>query len=100
MSDKRRPATIGRGTPVDAVERAASEDLDTRPRMPLLMAPATALRSQAIRLGDGSAGVAVELSNTVVSSTFPMDVRQARAHIDDVERCIVEAQGIPVENLS
>lgn len=68
--------------------------------MPLVIAPATALKVQAIRLGDGTPGVTVELSNTVVTSAFPMDLAQAQAHVDDVQRSMLEAKGIPAENLS
>jgi hypothetical protein len=63
--------------------------------MPLLVVPATSLGCQAIRLGDGSTGVSVTVSNAVVTASFPMDRRQARQHIDDVERALLEAETIP-----
>lgn len=95
MSDKRRPATWTRPEPEDAVEARAAEDLATRPSMPLLVVPGTALQCQAIRLGDGSTGVSVTVSNAVATCSFPMDRRQARQHMDDVERALLEAEAIP-----
>jgi hypothetical protein len=77
------------------VELRAAEDLETRPSMPLLVAPATALQCQAIRLGDGSPGVSVACTNAILTATFPMDRRQVRQHIDDCERALLEAEAIP-----
>jgi hypothetical protein len=95
MSDRRLKPVRGREGPVDDVERRAAEELDTRPSMPLLVAPATSLGCQAVRLGDGSPGVTVTCANAVVTASFPMDRRQARQHIDDIERCLLEAEAIP-----
>lgn len=94
MSDRRVRPISGRVTPRDDVERQARDDLARRPKLPLLMVPGTALRTQSIKLGDGQGGVAVEVSNSIVSATFPMDLAQARAHVDDVERSMMEAGGV------
>lgn len=93
MSDRR-----SKGQPVptpDAMEEAVLHENAGRPQMPLLIAPATNMRTQAVTLpGSTLTGVAVEVSNAVVTMAFPMTPEQTRQHIKDCELALLESAGI------
>lgn len=53
--------------------------------------PATGINVQPVVLGDGSAGVGVELSNAVFKVPFPLDMEQTRTLINNLEASRIEA---------
>lgn len=64
------------------------------PLAPLVVVPATALGVQGCRQADGTPAVMLQLSNAVVMANFPMDLEQARQHVSDVQRAILEAEAV------
>jgi hypothetical protein len=92
-SDRRTAPPAPRA--LDASERAAADEFDVRPELPLLIAIPNVSRVQAIALPGAQRdvpGVSIELSNAVISMTWPMGLAQAREHVRNVERAILEAQ--------
>ena len=64
------------------------------PTPPLIVVPATTMGVQATRNFEGTPMVMMQLTNAVVHCNFPMDLDQARRHVEDVQRAILEAGGI------
>lgn len=68
------------------------------PMAPLLVVPATTFGVQGCRQNDGTPAVMFQMTNAVVHANFPMDLEQARQHVDDVQRAILEAQAVVTPN--
>ena len=66
------------------------------PTPPLMGVPATAMGVAGTRNFRGDPVVMLELSNAVVHANFPMDLAQARQHVGDVQKAILEAEGLEV----
>lgn len=64
------------------------------PTVPLVIVPAQALGVQGGIGPSGTRQVQLRLSNAVVQCTFPMDLEQARQHVSDMQRAILEAEGM------
>lgn len=64
------------------------------PLAPLIQVPATTLGVQGTRSFAGKPVVYMQMTNAVVHCTFPMDLDQARQHVEDVQRAILEAQAV------
>lgn len=66
------------------------------PVAPLLVIPAMAIGVQGMRNVQGTPVVMVQLTNAIATTNFPMDLDQARQHIDNMTRAILEAQAMEV----
>ena len=66
------------------------------PTPPLMVVPATQMGVSGTRNFQGDPVVMLELSNAVVHANFPMDLAQARQHAQDVQKAILEAEGLTV----
>ena len=63
------------------------------PVVPFIIIPATSLGVQGGVGPSGVKQVQMRLSNAVAQVTFPMDLEQAREHVENVQRAILEAEG-------
>jgi hypothetical protein len=66
------------------------------PTPPLIVVPATTMGVQPTQNYEGTPIVMMQLTNAVVHCNFPMDLDQARSHVEDVQRAILEAQSFQV----
>jgi hypothetical protein len=62
-------------------------------QVPFLIIPAHRLGVQGGMGPTGTRQVVIRLTNPVAQCTFPMDLEQAREHVENVQRAILEAQG-------
>jgi hypothetical protein len=91
MSDKRQAPENPERAP-DSVEESIRQERQVRGELPYAVVMATAMQVQPIQLGDGSPGIGLELSNPIFKVPFPMDLAQARDHINNLERSMLEAR--------
>lgn len=61
--------------------------------VPFIIIPATSLGIQGGIGPTGVRQVQLRLSNAVAQVTFPMDLEQAREHVENTQRAILEAEG-------
>jgi hypothetical protein len=69
------------------------------PLPPLLIVPAQSLELAGDPRDPANPMVVLKLTNPVASCTFVMDLAQARQHIDNMHRVILEAQQVQTPRL-
>jgi hypothetical protein len=84
--------------PMDPVEKQAGER-HAQALPPLLIIPASSLELAGDNRMADQPMVVLKLTNSIAACTFVMDLAQARQHVDNMHRAILEAQSVGTPRL-